>query len=87
MFRRTVVVRGFKDLALPSQTGADDPDRRVMCLQLGSRSVSATLGYPRGRLRRGDRWLVCTPEPTPDAFGRPRRIDPLCGLPTLPRSS
>jgi outer membrane protein assembly factor BamB len=53
--------------------------------RLGRRSASATLRYPRGRLRRGDRWLVCTRERKPDAFGRPRAIDPLCGRRALPR--
>ena len=53
--------------------------------QLGKRSASVRLRYPRGRLRPGDRWLVCTRERKPDAFGRPRAIDPLCGRRTLPR--
>jgi outer membrane protein assembly factor BamB len=50
-----------------------------------ARTARATLRYPRGRLRRGDRWLVCTRERKPDAFGRPKRIDRLCGRRTLPR--
>jgi len=53
--------------------------------QLAKRSASATLRYPNGRLRRGDQWLICTRERNPDAFGRPRAIDPLCGRRTLPR--
>jgi outer membrane protein assembly factor BamB len=53
--------------------------------QLGKRSARVTLRYPRGRLRPGDRWLVCTRERKPDAFGRPRAIDPLCGRRMLPR--
>jgi hypothetical protein len=53
--------------------------------QPGKRSVSVTLRYPHGRLRPGDRWLVCTRERKPDAFGRPHAIDPLCGRRTLPR--
>jgi hypothetical protein len=53
--------------------------------QLGRRSASVTLRYPRGPLRQADRWLVCTRERKPDAFGRPRAIDPLCGRRTLPR--
>jgi len=44
-----------------------------------------TLRYPRGALADGDRWLVCTRERKPDAFGRPRPRDPLCGQQTLPR--
>jgi hypothetical protein len=36
-------------------------------------------------LRRGDHWLVCTRERKPDAFGRPRTLDPLCGRPKLAR--
>ena len=53
--------------------------------RLGKRSATVTLRYPRGRLRRGDRWLVCTREKKPDAFGRARAIDPLCGRRALPR--
>jgi hypothetical protein len=53
--------------------------------QRGRRSASVTLRYPRGTLRRGDRWLVCARERKPDAFGRPQAIDPLCGRRTLPR--
>jgi len=66
---------------------ATKPWRRVARghWQRGRRSASVTLRYPRGRLRPGDRWLVCTRERKPDAFGRPRAIDPLCGRRTLPR--
>jgi hypothetical protein len=53
--------------------------------RLGTRTASVKLRYPRGRLRPGDRWLVCTRERKPDAFGRPHPIDPLCGRRTLPR--
>jgi len=53
--------------------------------RLHERSATVTLRYPRGRLGRGDRWLVCSRETKPDAFGRPRAIDPLCGRRTLPR--
>jgi outer membrane protein assembly factor BamB len=69
--------------------GTELPWRRVARARWhsGKRSVSATLSYPRGRLRRVDRWLVCTAERKPDAFGRPRRIDPLCGRRTLPRQA
>lgn len=63
------------------------PWRRVARGQwrLGTRTASVTLRYPRGRLGPGDRWLVCTRERKPDAFGRPHPIDPLCGRLTLPR--
>ena len=53
--------------------------------RLARRAATATLRFPRGALRRGDHWLVCTRERTPDAFGRPRPLDPLCGQPTLAR--
>jgi hypothetical protein len=49
------------------------------------RTATVTLRFPRGALRRGDHWLVCTRERKPDAFGRPRPLDPLCGQPTLAR--
>jgi hypothetical protein len=49
------------------------------------RAATVTLRFPRGALRRGDRWLVCTREGKPDAFGRPRSLDPLCGQRTLAR--
>jgi hypothetical protein len=64
-----------------------DPWRRVArgSWQLGKRSAGVTLRYPRRRLGPGDRWLVCTRERRPDAFGRPHAIDPLCGRRTLPR--
>ena len=52
----------------------------------GKRSARVTLRYPRGRLRPADRWLVCTRERKPDAFGRPHALDPLCGRRTLPRN-
>ncbi len=53
--------------------------------RIGPRSTTVTLRYPPGRLGPGDRWLVCTREREPDAFGRPTRIDRLCGRRTLPR--
>jgi hypothetical protein len=53
--------------------------------RLGTRTASVKLRYPRGRLRPGDKWLVCTRERKPDAFGRPHPIDPVCGRRTLPR--
>ena len=49
------------------------------------RAATVTLRFPRGALGRGDHWLVCTRERKPDAFGRPRPLDPLCGQPTLAR--
>lgn len=50
------------------------------------RTVSVTFTYPRGRLGKGDRWLVCTREPVPDAFGEPTELERRCGARTLPRS-
>jgi hypothetical protein len=51
----------------------------------GRRSVAVTFRYPRGRLGRGDHWLLCVPERTPDAFGRPTEIERICGRPEIPR--
>jgi outer membrane protein assembly factor BamB len=51
------------------------------------RFVRVTHTYPRGSLRRTDRWLVCTREPPGgDGFGRPSPLDALCGAPRLPLS-
>jgi hypothetical protein len=50
------------------------------------RTVSVTFTYPRGRLGKGDHWLVCTREPVPDAFGEPTELERRCGARTLPRS-
>ena len=52
---------------------------------LGRRGVTARLRYPRGRLGRRDHWLICVPEPVPDAFGRPSEIERRCGARTIPR--
>ena len=49
------------------------------------RTATVTFTYPRGRLGRRDHWMVCTPEPTPDAFGKPTETERLCGARTLPR--
>jgi hypothetical protein len=52
----------------------------------GALSGAATAGaYPSARLGRRDRVLVCTREPTPDAFGRSSPLDRLCGRSQLPR--
>ena len=53
--------------------------------RVARRPATVTLRFPRGALRRRDHWLVCTRERTPDAFGRPRSLDPQCGEPTLAR--
>ncbi len=62
---------------------AGRPWRRVAAARL--RRDAATLRYPRHRLAKGDRWLVCVREARPDAYGRPRPLDRLCGRPTLRR--
>ncbi|HEX8087118.1 MAG TPA: PQQ-binding-like beta-propeller repeat protein [Solirubrobacteraceae bacterium] len=52
----------------------------------GRVTFAATLRYPRGTLRRRDRVLLCTREPTPDAYGEPTPYDALCGARLLARS-
>jgi len=52
---------------------------------VGRRSVRVTFRYPRGRLGRGDHWLLCVPERKPDAFGRPTEIERVCGQREIPR--
>ena len=49
------------------------------------RSVTVEMPYPRGTLRREQAWVLCSPEPTPDAFGRPSEIERRCGAAELPR--
>jgi outer membrane protein assembly factor BamB len=51
------------------------------------RFVAVTIRYPRGRLGKGDHWMLCLPEPQPDAFGRPTEIERLCGQAEIPRES
>jgi outer membrane protein assembly factor BamB len=53
----------------------------------GRRSVAVSFRYPRGRLGKGDHWMVCVPEPTPDAFGRPTEIERVCGQREIPRGT
>ena len=50
------------------------------------RTVTVRFAFPRGSLGRRDHWLVCTPEPVPDAFGEPTEIERRCGARTLPRA-
>jgi hypothetical protein len=47
--------------------------------------VIVDMRYPRGRLGRKDKWLVCYREPTSDGFGRVVRVDPYCGNRVIPR--
>ena len=49
------------------------------------RSISVSFRYPRGRLGKGDHWMLCVPERTPDAFGRPTEIERICGQKEIPR--
>lgn len=49
--------------------------------------IAATGDYPSGRLGRRDRVLVCTPERTPDGFGRSSPLARLCGRARLPRET
>ena len=49
------------------------------------RSISVSFRYPPGRLAKGDHWMLCVPERTPDAFGRPTEIERICGQREIPR--
>ena len=53
----------------------------------GRRSVATTPRYPPGRLGRSDHWMLCLPEPAPDAFGPPAstEVERRCGAPEIPR--
>jgi outer membrane protein assembly factor BamB len=51
----------------------------------GRRSIAVTFRYPRGRLGKGDHWMLCVPERKPDAFGRPTEIERICGQREIPR--
>ena len=53
----------------------------------GRRSVAVTLRYPPGRLGKGDHWMLCLPEPEPDAFGRPTEIERVCGQREIARGA
>jgi hypothetical protein len=41
--------------------------------------VSVDMRFPRGRLGRRDKWLVCYREAADDGFGRRYPVDPFCG--------
>ena len=51
----------------------------------GRRSIAVSFRYPAGRLGKGDHWMLCVPERTPDAFGRPTEIERICGQREIPR--
>lgn len=78
-------VRGRTVYGYLARGGA--PWRRVAAgrLRLRAGLAAATLRYPPSRLTGRDRWLVCIREPRPDAYGRPRALDRLCGRRTLRR--
>jgi putative pyrroloquinoline-quinone binding quinoprotein len=68
---------------------SDTSWRRISSARWTRRSpttLTATVGYPAGRLGSADRVLVCTREPQPDAFGRPNALDRTCGAAQLPRT-
>jgi hypothetical protein len=46
--------------------------------------ATVTLRFPAGTLRRRDHWLICLPEPVPDAFGLAWPEEQRCGQPTMP---
>ena len=49
----------------------------------GARAI-VTLRFPAGTLRRRDHWLICLPEPVPDAFGLAWPDEQRCGQPEMP---
>ena len=69
--------------------GRTAPYRRVdgrKWQQLTRRTATVRLRFPRGRLTRRDRYLICVPERSPDAFGRPTEVERRCGARTLDRA-